>query len=230
VFMATYGDDEPLRMYNPTVRPQTFPRRYQVVVYGILPERPTLVVNQSRDDVQLVKAAIAGATAIDPTRCQAGEAQSLDCTEELQRSAGAPSLERVIVPEGYDFAGCQVLRVTTVAKTAALPGAVGIGFYSAETTSGQFSADHGRLVPRDTLKSVGNAVLKNGAQAKLHEFVGLVNCSAGPGATTGKLLKPYMDFLGGPPKTIYRNWDPFAGNYSLGGPVGEIDRSQEVLQ
>jgi hypothetical protein len=230
VFVATYGDDEPLRMYNPTVRPQAFPRRYQVVVYGILPEHPTPVVDQSRDDVQLLKAAIGGATAIDPTRCEVGDAQALDCTEELQRSAGAPSLERVIVPEGYDFAGCHVLRVTTVAKTVALPQTVGIGFYSAETTGGQFSVDHGRLVPRDTLKSVGGAVLKNGEQAELHEFVGLVNCSAGPGATTGKLLKPYMNFLGGPPKTIYRNWDPIAGNYSLGGPIGEIDRSQEVLQ
>jgi len=230
VFVATYGDDEPLRMYNPTVRPQTFPRRYQVVVYGILPELPTPVVNQSRDDVQLVRAAVAGAVTVDPTRCRAGDAQTLDCTEELQRTAGAPSLERVIVPVGYTFAGCKVLRVTTAAKTAALPGALGIGFYAAETTPGQFSSDHGRLVPRDTLKSVGDAVLKNGAPAALHEFVGLLNCDAGPGATAGKLLKPYMDFLGGPPRTIYRNWDPLVGNYALGGQAGELDLSQEVLR
>ncbi|MGH3118494.1 MAG: hypothetical protein ACRDQ2_15560, partial [Gaiellales bacterium] len=64
VFVATYGDDEPLRMYNPTVRPQTFPARYQVAVYGVLPERPTPVVNQSRDDVQLVRAVVAGAVTV----------------------------------------------------------------------------------------------------------------------------------------------------------------------
>jgi hypothetical protein len=230
VFVATYGDDEPLRMFNPTVRPQTFPRRYQVVVYGILPERPTPVANQTRDDVQLLRAAVGGNAAVDPTHCEVGDAQTLDCTEELQRTAGAPSIEQVLVPQGYDFAGCRVLRVTTVAKSAAIPGAVGIGFYSAETTPGQLSADHGRLVPRDTLKSVGNAVLKSGAQAQLHEFVGLVNCNVGQGTRAGKLLKPYMDFLGGPPKTIYRNWDPAGGNYSLGELTEEIDRSQEVLQ
>jgi len=48
--------------------------------------------------------------------------------------------------------------------------------------------------------------------------------------TRGKQLKPYMDFLGGPPRTIYRNWDPIAGNYALGGPTARLDRGAEVLR
>src|SRR5262249_33172322 len=36
VFVATYGNDEPRRTYGGPNRPQQFPARYQVVVYGIL--------------------------------------------------------------------------------------------------------------------------------------------------------------------------------------------------
>jgi hypothetical protein len=230
VFVATYGDDEPLRQYGGQVRPQALPGRYQVAVYGMLPDRPTPVVNQSRDDVQLVRAAVEGAVTVDTARCRPGLAETLDCTQELQRTAGAPSLERVTVPAGSTFAGCQLLRVTTVAKTSALPAAVGIGFYSSDTTSGQFSADQGRLVPRSDLKMVGAATLKNGEPAVLHEFAAIVNCELDPGTIAGKQLKPYMDFVGGPPRTVYRNWDPIAGNYALGDQTARLDRGAEVLR
>jgi len=230
VFVATYGDEEPLRMFGTTVRPKSFPTRYQVVVYGVLPERPTPVVNQSREDVQLVRAAVEGAATVDTTRCHQGLGQTLDCTDELGRSASAPSLERISVPAGYNFAGCQLLRVTTASKTAALGSALGIGFYAAQTTAGQFSVDQGRLVPDSALKKVGDGVLKNGEPATLHEFVALVNCQVTPGTSAGKLLKPYIDFLGGPPRTIYRNWESIAGNYELPGQTGQIDRRSEVLR
>jgi hypothetical protein len=229
VFVATYGDEEPLRMYSKTVRPQAFPARYQVVVYGLLPAPPARV-DQSRDDVQLVSAAVAAPVAPDTSRCRPAAAQTLDCTEELQRLTGAPSLERVVVPAGYDFAGCRALRVTTAAKQAALPGAVGIGFYSADVTTGQFSANLGRLVPTSALKAVGNAVLKNGQPAVLHEFAALVDCAGAPGTIATKQFKPYMDFAGGPPPTLYRNWDPVAGNYAVGGAAASIDRRAEVLR
>jgi hypothetical protein len=229
VFVATYGDEEPLRMYNQTVRPRVFPARYQVAVYGLLPSTHAHV-DQSRDDVQLVTAAAGAAATPDTSRCRPAAAQTLDCTDELERIAGAPSLERVVVPSGYDFAGCEILRVTTAAKAAALPGAVGIGFYSAEVTTGQFSASLGRLVPTNSLKAAGNAVLKNGQPAVLHEFAALVNCQGAPGARATKQLKPYMDFAGGPPPTVYRNWDPVTGNYSVGGPTASIDRRAELLR
>jgi hypothetical protein len=230
VFVATYGDDEPLRLYNPTVRPQTFPTRYQVVIYGMLPETTPSVVNQSRDDIHLVEAEVEGPVAIDRARCRPGDAQTLDCTAELQRTAGAPSLERLIVPAGYGFEGCRILRVTTATKQTALPAGLGIGFYAATSTGGQLSTNLGRRVPNDSLKSTGNAVLKNGQPAVLHEFAGIVSCTAGPGVAAGKLLKPFVDFMGGPPTTIYRNWDPIDGNYALGGPTTRLDRTPEVLR
>ena len=116
VFVATYGDDEPLRQYGGQTRPQMFPQRYQVAVYGMLAEPPAPVVNQSRDDVQLVTATVEGAVTIDPSRCRPATGAVLDCTQELERAAGAPSLERIAVPEGFTFAGCQLLRVTTASQ------------------------------------------------------------------------------------------------------------------
>jgi hypothetical protein len=206
-----------------------FPARYQVAVYGLLPAAHAHV-DQTRDDVQLVAAAVAGPVTLDTSRCRPSMAQALDCTDELQRVAGAPSLERVVVPAAYDFAGCQTLRVTTAARSSALAGALGVGFYSADVTAGQFSADIGRLVPTGSLKSVGDAVLKNGEPAVLHEFAALVDCQGAPGTRASKQLKPYMDFAGGPPPTVYRNWDPVTGNYAVGGPTATIDRRGEVLR
>jgi hypothetical protein len=230
VFVATYGDDELLRQYGGQVRPQAFPSRYQVVVYGMLPEAAPPVVDQTRDDVQLVRAAVQGTVTVDTANCRPETGNTLDCTHELQRVAEAPSLERLIVPAEYNFAGCELLRVTTAAKAAALPDALGIGFYAADTTSAQFSSDRGRLVPSGDLKSVGDAVLKNGQPAVLHEFVALMNCEVAPGTIAGKQFKPYAEFVGGPPRTIYHNWDPITNNYALGGQTAQLDRSAEVLQ
>jgi hypothetical protein len=230
VFVATYGDDEPLRQYGGTTRPQVFPSRYQVAVYGMLPEAPAPLVNQSRDDVQLVGAVVDGAVTVDISRCRPGTADTRDCTQELQRTAEAPSLQQVIVPAASNFAGCQVLRVTTAVKNSALEAALGIGFYSSDTTEGQFSADHGRRVPTSDLKAVSKGTLKNGEPAVLYEFVGIVNCEVAGGTRAGKQMKPYMDFIGGPPRTLFRNWDPIAGNYAVGGETVQLDRRAEVLR
>ena len=231
VFVATYGDDEPRRTYGGATRPQGFPGRYQLVVYGVLTESSATVTNQSRDDVQLLRATVdADAVAVDIARCREASVDTLDCTEEFERVASAPSLELVIVPAGYRFPGCQVLRVTTAAKRAALTNALGIGFYAADVTAGQFSVDRGRLVASGGLKTVGSAVLKSGEQASLHEFVALVNCELAPGTAAGKQLKPHMDFTGGPPQTIFRNWDPIPGNYALGGATASMDRASEIVR
>jgi hypothetical protein len=58
----------------------------------------------------------------------------------------------------------------------------------------------------------------------------MVNCEVAPGSAASKLLKPYVDFVGGPPRTIYRNWDPIVGNYELGGQTSQLDRGPEVLR
>lgn len=230
VFVATYGDEEPRRQYGGGARPQQFPRRYQVVVYGMLAEPPAPVVNQNRDDVQLVRAAVGDAPALDLARCRAGAADTLDCTDELGRVAGAPSLEQVLVPSGGALAGCRVLRVTTAAKSVALPAALGIGFYAADATTGQLAANRGRRVPGGELKAVGNGVLKSGQPAVLHEFAALVNCRLDATTSAAKQLKPYMEFVGGPPRTIFRNWDPVDGNYALGGTTAQLDRAVDVLR
>jgi hypothetical protein len=86
------------------------------------------------------------------------------------------------------------------------------------------------MVPKDSLETAGDPVLKNGEPAVLHEFAGMVDCEGEPGSVAGKLLKPYIEFVGGPPRTIYRNWDPIAGNYPVGGPAADIDRGGELLQ
>ena len=135
-----------------------------------------------------------------------------------------------MIPAGSALTGCQVLRVTTAAKATALPAALGIGFYAADTTVGQFGANVGRLVPTSALKKVGDGTLKSGQPAVLNEFAGLVNCQLGPGTNAGKQLKPFMDFMAGPPRATYRNWDPIAGNYALGGQTTMLDRTQEVLR
>ena len=210
--------------------PQTFPGRYQVAVYGFLGTPSAHVIDQDRDDVQLVRASVDGPASLDIARCRATSAATLDCTDELQRVSGAPSLEKLTASPGYAFKGCQLLRVTTAAKKTALPGAVGIGFYAADVTTAQISADLGRLVSRDQLKPVGNASLKSGEPAVLHEFAGVVNCELAPETIATKQLKPYMDFSGGPPPTMYRNWDAMAGNYALSGQAPQVDRSSEVLR
>ncbi|MGH8728472.1 MAG: hypothetical protein ACREV9_10005 [Burkholderiales bacterium] len=230
VFVATYGDDEAIKQYGGGARPHIFPKRYQVVVYGMFAEQPAPIVDQSLDDVQLVRATVEDSPAIDTQNCRPGAAQTLDCTDELQRVADAPSLEKITVPAGSTLAGCQLLRVKIATKDAAIPAALGIGFYSAESTAGQLSNNIGRLVQKSDLKTVGIGVLKNGQGAMLHEFAALVNCEVAPGTNAAKQFKPYIDFVGGPPRTVYRNWDPITGNYAVGGPIGQLEREAEVLR
>ena len=86
-------------------------------------------------------------------------------------------------------------------------------------------------MPAADLKATGNATLKSGAAAVLHEFAAPRELRARPRAPTpAKQLKPYMDFIGGPPRTVFRNWDLVVGNYAVGGPVGQIDRGADVLR
>jgi hypothetical protein len=230
VFVATYGDNEAIKQYGGGARPHIFPKRYQVVVYGMLGDEPAPVIEQNLDDVQLVRASVEGSPAINIQNCRPSAAQTLDCSDELKRVTGAPSLERVIVPAGSNLAGCQLLRATTATKDAAIPASLGIGFYSADNTGGQVSNNIGRVVEKSDLKTVGTAVLKNGQGAMLHQFTALVNCEVAPGTHAAKQFKPYINFVGGPPRTVYRNWDPINGNYAIGGSIDKIERQSEILQ
>jgi hypothetical protein len=110
-----------------------------------------------------------------------------------------------------------------------LQNAAGIGFWSSQALAGnQTAEDSGRLIPKAQLKPVGNATLKNGAAATLHEFVGVTNCSTGGSQEVDRLFKPYMQF-DDTSHTIYRNWD-LASNYLISRAAPQFDRSADVLQ
>jgi hypothetical protein len=230
VFVATYGDAEDRRLYAGDARPQRFPARYQVVVYGLLPPGPVATVDQARDDVQLLQASISALPAITVANCKAADGGSLDCTDEMHNVTGAPAFERLLVPLGYGFDGCQLAKITLAAKTAAVSTAIAVGFYASDVTAGQFSVDHGYRNVTANLKSVGQGVLKDGQAVTLQEFAGIVNCSLSAGVHSELRLKPYMEFEGGTPLTVYRNWDVAPNNYGLGGDVTTIDRRGELLR
>src|SRR5581483_4407591 len=112
VFVATYGDREPLRVYANNDRPAQFPT-YYVAVYGILPPphvghaRP--IINQDGDDVAVTKAIATAPFTLDTRTCAAASAGNVDCTAALAAKAGAPAFHTLIVPTGYNFAGCNLM-------------------------------------------------------------------------------------------------------------------------
>jgi hypothetical protein len=230
VFVPTYGDEEPLRTYGGDARPGQFPGNYHVAVYGLRsPAPPTVIVNQDRDDVAVVRA-MTSPLALGPNQCSAIDGVSVDCTEALTQAAGAPSLHRAIFGAAQNLTGCALLRVTTASKDTGLANSAGIGFWSAQAADGnQAAEDSGRFVPRDRLKAIGTATLLSGAPATLHEFVGVVNCPAGGGATLSRLFKPYMQFEGASDGRIFRNWD-IAENYRISPTITSFDRSGDVLR
>jgi hypothetical protein len=188
------------------------------------------VVNQSKDDVTVVRATTEALT-LNPSQCTAINAGSLDCTAALQQAAGgAPSFHQVVISTNGDFAGCMLLRVTTASKTTGLANSTGIGFWSATATAGnQAPEDSGLFIPKAQLKAAGTATLINGSPATLNEFAGLANCTGGGGVSLSRLFKPYMRFEGGADGKIFRNWD-LADNYRIAPDVTMFDRSGDVLK
>ena len=229
VFVATYGDDEPLRKYAGNSQPTAFPKNYYVAVYGLqtAPTPVRRVIDQDRDDVAVIRAETAPLT-LDTGRCKPIDATSVDCTDALAEIAQAPSLHRVLLAPNQDLHACALLRVTTAAKNAALQGASGIGFWSTEAVGGnQAAEDAGRFIPKDQLKAAGSATLKSGEPATLYEFVGVLNCPAASPEQVARLFKPYTEFAGADGNVIH-NWD-LASNYLISRTVPQFDRSADVL-
>ncbi len=229
VFVATYGDDEPLRRYPPgNSHPAAFPRNYYVAVYGLQTAPPVQVMlNRDRDDVAVVRAATTPLT-LDTSRCKPIDPVSIDCSDALAQSFQAPSFHRIIFAANQDVSACALLRVTTAAKNDGLQNSSGVGFWSTQAVGGnQAAEDSGRLVPKDQLKSTGTAVLRSGAPATLHEFVGVANCPASGSGQVARLFKPYMQFEAD--QRIYRNWD-LASNYVISRTTAQFDRSADVLR
>lgn len=233
VFVATYGDQEPLQTYpnQPERHPTAFPQNYYVAVYGLLgtpaPVRP--IVNQNSDDVTVVRASTTPLV-VDTTHCKALDSQSIDCTDAVAQHAGAPSFHRIVLAASADLAGCALLQVTTASKSTGFANSTGIGFWSAQSAGGnQTPEDSGRFIPKDQLKSVGTATLLGGAAATLHQFVGVTNCPAGAAGSFDRLFKPYMQFEDPVTGNIFRNWD-LATNYLISNTTPAFDRNNDVLQ
>jgi hypothetical protein len=229
VFVATSGDKEERRVYGGNAQPTQFPARYYLAVYGPLPhdEHAKVIVNQNSADVTVTAAIATTPLQLDKNACPPADPGNLDCTAVLARQFGAPSLHAVVVPANYDFAGCNLLRVTTASKQTGLANATGIGWYAADATAGSQAMTTGRFVAKDQFTQTGTATLKDGSPALLHEFIGVVNCPAGQGALD-RLFKPYMQFETAADGKIYRNWD-LAENYRISRAVPQIDRRGEVL-
>ena len=230
VFVATYGDNEALRKWNPNESPNTRPANYYLTVYGLLPPavEPKPVVNKDSDDITVVRARITEAVKLSTTDCSAASTGSVDCTALLEKKYAAPSVHTLIVPSGYDWAGCSLVRITTASKQGARDVTSGVGWYAAEATAGSQSMTSGRFVQPAMFKQVASAVLKVQAPAILDEFIAVAACTAGNGSLD-RLFKPYMQFDNANDGNIYRNWDR-SPNYRISRAVPAIDRRAEVLQ
>jgi len=230
IFVATYGDDEPLQVYAPPVRPTQFPANYYVAVFGMqaAPVVAATVVDQDKDDVALVRATT-GPLILDMSKCTPLGAESVECTDALSQTAGAPSFHHVIMAANQNLSTCKLVRVTAAAKNAALPTAAGIGFWSTQALGGNTAAENaGRLIAKDQLKQSGSATLKDGSPATLYDFVGVADCLIESGGPITRLFKPYMEFDGAN-GTVFRNWD-LSSNYQISPDVNQIDRSAAILQ
>ncbi|MGH8720129.1 MAG: hypothetical protein ACREV0_14500, partial [Burkholderiales bacterium] len=231
LFVTTYGDDEQRRTYgtdpaqHPT--PAQLPRNFYVAVYGLLTAPSPVIVNQDRDDVTVVRASTAPLM-LGRSQCTPIDAASVDCTAPLEAATQAPAFHRVVLAAGGGNGPC-LLRVITASRSAGVANSTGIGFWSARVTGGnQTPENSGRFVTKAQLKTAGQATLRNGAPATLHEFVGVANCPGAGADTPSRLFKPYMQFVGADGK-IFLNWD-LAANYRIGPDVPQFDRSADVLQ
>ena len=228
LFVATYGNDEPQRTYFGGARPNQFPVRYNVAVYGLLPPGASHppIVNQDRDDVTLVRATTEPLN-LDLSACMPLEGGAADCTQALEEAGGAPAFHALMI-QPAEAPSCSLVRVTVASKNGGLANTQGIGFWSTLATSGdQAAGNSGRFLAKGVLQHVGLATLANGGAATLHEFVGAANCTAGAAGSTSRLFKPYMQFLG-QDGTVFRNWDT-GPNYRIGPGAPSIDRSAQVL-
>jgi hypothetical protein len=229
VFVATYGDQEPLMSYAGNNRPARFPN-YYLTVYGLLPKpqnRPKPIINQEMDDVTVTKAVATTPIHLDTRTCAPSTAGNVYCTAAVSQLAGAPAFQTAVVPSGYDFGGCTLLTVITASKQSGLANTTGIGWYAADATPGSQAMTSGRFVPSGDLASAGNAVFKTGAPAIFHRFAAIANCSVGQGSFS-KLFKPFMQFEDSPDGNIYRNWDTSA-NYTISRGAPQFDRTNAVI-
>ena len=155
----------------------------QLLRRGLRTARPPpparVIVNQDRDDVTVVRAQTPPLT-LGPNQCTPIDGASVDCTEALAQTAGAPSLHRVVFGATPEL--CRV------PAAAGHDGQQGHGARQQRRASASGARRPPTAIRRrrtralraeGALKALGAATLQNGAPATLHEFVGVANCPAG---------------------------------------------------
>jgi hypothetical protein len=230
VFVPTYGDEEELRTYR-SDQPRKFPQHYYVAVYGVDPPNPAArpVVNQTRNDITVVRVELTPLS-LDTSACSRLDAGTMDCTEALAQGAQAPSFHRLLIGVNQDLSTCDLVRVTTASRDAALPTSSGVGFWSSQALGANLAAeDSGRFTEKGGLKQVGTGTLANGDPASLHQFAGVSNCGLPNADRLTRLFKPFMRFENATNGPIFQNWDVFS-NYEIKGPDTQLDRSGQVLR
>lgn len=175
-----------------------------------------------------------GGTRFDPALC-VGQ----DCTRAAQavlRLPGAPEVSPFISTFSYSAGNsglCEVIELRTVTRQLALdaPSFVGLGFWFA----GVFG-----LIPKNSLHSIGQVTLADGAPATVHRFLAQGSCF-GLGGSNASMdyrhyeFKPFARFDAGSPSIQYRVWDLARDDYRLGrsadghGVISGFDREYELL-
>ena len=123
VFVATYGDNEPLRTWD-NARPGQFPPHYYVAVYGQgAPPPPNReIVNQGGGDVAVLRAST-NPLVLDSGNCEPLNDDSIDCSDALAQKLRRPGFARAVLPK--NMSGCALLRTTVASKDDGLRDATG---------------------------------------------------------------------------------------------------------
>ena len=211
VFVATYGDTEPLKQYVGNAHPQQTPARYYVAVYGKLPPAhdhpaPT-IVNQDQDDVTVTKAVATTAITLDTSKCVPTGTGNLDCTDALAAKFGAPAFHDLVVPVGYTFAGPQPAHRHHGQQAGRADGVDGDRLVRRRRHGRRAGDDHGALRRDRPAQEGRRGTAQGGGPAVLNQFVGVANCPVGTGSYD-KIFKPFMQFENSPDGRVFRNWDP----------------------
>ena len=125
LFVATYGDNEPLRIYGGNNRPTQFPQLRRRRLWR---DRAAAAAADRQPGprgrhggARLDRTAHARHQDLQGRRCRVASIAPMRSAQQL----GRPSLFSVILPASQDVAGCALLRVTAAAKTAGLQNASG---------------------------------------------------------------------------------------------------------
>ena len=232
VFVATYGDNEPRQTYGGNSRPTTFPK-YYVAVYGLLPAAaPAPVVDQSRDDVTVVRASTSPlALEHEPVHGHRRRVGGLHGRADAGRGrhAGVPPRRPC---SGTGSRGCarrarhdrQQGRRRWRMRPASASGARRPPMATSRRRT-RAGSSH-----KAALKPTGSATLRNGAPATLHEFVGVTNCPLGQGSVHGPALQTLHAIRGG---AGWPDLPKLGSRRELPGQtrrITQFDRSADVLR